>query len=135
MNGNSSTDGTRRTVLKGAAATGLAAVGVGAFGGGAVARRNVRNLNLNLSESDGLLTVNVQNVDVLRNLDVEDVQVTVIGGDALSNIDVEISDVDVDVNIQEVAQNILNDSVVQVAVAVLDGGGDIVAAGSDTLDF
>jgi len=76
--------------------------------------------------------VSVQNVDVLNNLNVQDVVVTVIGGDALSNINVE--DVTVDV-LKNVDVAVLNDSTVQVTVAALSDTGDIVAAGSDALDF
>lgn len=122
--------------MKGAAATGVAATGVTAFSGGAAAQPNIRNLNVNLTEQGGLLNVNVQNVNVLNNLNVEDVVVTVIGGDVLSDIEVDIRNIDVDVTVENVLNDldVLNDSVVQVAVLALNGSGDAVAAGSDALN-
>ena len=127
---------TRRTFVKGAAATGVAATGVTAFSGGAAAQpQNIRNLNVNLTEQGGLLNVNVQNVNVLNNVNVEDIVVTVIGGDVLSDINVNIEDIDVDVTVENVLTDILNESVVQVAVLALNGSGDAVAAGSDTLNL
>lgn len=132
MNENIESDDSRRTFLKGATATGLAATGLGVFGGSATAQQDIRELNINLSEQDGLLNVNVQNVNVLRNVNVEDVVVTVIGGDLLSDINVENVDVEV---LKNVNIEILNNSTVQVAVAALSDTGDIVAAGSDALNF
>ncbi|MFC7008235.1 twin-arginine translocation signal domain-containing protein [Halalkalicoccus salilacus] len=127
---------TRRTFVKGAAATGVAATGVTAFSGGAAAQpQNIRNLNVNLTDQNGLVNVNVQNVNVLNNVNVEDIVVTVIGGDVevLNNLNVNIEDIDV--NIENVLSDILNDSVVQVAVLALNGSGDAVAAGSDALNL
>lgn len=135
MNENNVSDDSRRTFLKGATATGLAATGLGVFGGSAAAQQNIRELNVNLSEQGGLLNVNVQNVNVLRNVNVEDVVVTVIGGDVLSDIEVDVRNIDVDVNIENVLTDILNESVVQVAVVALSDAGDIVAAGSDALNL
>lgn len=126
-------DKKRRTVLKGAAATGLAATGLGTMGS-AAAQQDIRELNVSLSEQAGLLNVNVQNVGVLENVNVQDVVVTVIGGDVLSNIDINIQDVNVEILTFENV-DILNDSTVQVAVAALSDTGDIVAAGSDALNF
>lgn len=136
MTDNNVPDDSRRTVLKGAAATGLAATGLGVFGTSAAAQQNIKNLNVNLTQQGGLLNVNVQNVNLLNNLDIDDVAVTVIGGDVevLNNIDVNLEDIDVDVAIDDVLQDVLNDSVVQVAVMALSDG-DIVAAGSDALNL
>lgn len=128
---NDVADEERRNVLKGAAATGVAATGIGLFGS-ASAQQDIRELNVSLSEQGGLLNVNVQNVNVLRNVNVQDVVVTVIGGDVLSDIDIE--DIDVDI-LNNVDVDVLNDSTVQVAVAALSDTGDIVAAGSDALNF
>lgn len=132
MDENNVPDDSRRTVLKGAAATGLAATGLGVFGGSAVAQQDIRSLSVNVTEQGGVLNVNIQNVRVLESVNVQDVVVTVIGGDVLSNITVE--DVDVDV-LNNVDIDILNDSSVQVAVAALSDAGEIVAAGSDALNF
>lgn len=133
-------DEERRTVLKGVAATGLAATGIGAFGGTASAQQNVRNLNVNIGDG-GLLEI--RNVNVLRNVDIDDITVTVIGGDV--NVDIEdvVQDVEVlnnvdveDVQVINVGDvDVLNDSVVQVAVAVLGESGDLVAAGSDAANL
>lgn len=126
---------TRRTFVKGAAATGVAATGVTAFSGGAAAQQDIRNLNVNLTEQGGLVNVNVQNVNVLNNVNVEDIVVTVIGGDVevLNNLTVNIEDIDV--NIENVLNDLLSESAVQVAVVALSDAGDIVAAGSDALNF
>ncbi|WP_336363177.1 hypothetical protein [Halalkalicoccus salilacus] len=131
MSDQNKPDEARRTFMKGAAATGVAATGLGIFSGGAVAQQeNIRNLNVNLTRQGGLLNVNVQNVNVLNNVNVEDIVVTVIGGDVLSDIEVNIDDVTVNL-----LNNLLNDSVVQVAVVALSDTGDIVAAGSDALNL
>ena len=136
MSDKNQSDETRRTFMKGAAATGVAATGLTAFGGNAAAQQeNIRNLNVNLTEQGGILNVNVQNVNVLNNVNVEDVVVTVIGGDVLSDIEVDIRNIDVDVNVENVLTDILNDSVVQVAVVALSDTGDIVAAGSDAANL
>jgi len=134
MDENELPDDSRRTVLKGAAATGLAATGLSLFGGSAVARQNIRDLNVSLNEQGGVLNVNIQNVGVLENVNVEDVVVTVIGGDVLSDIEVNVEDVDVRV-LEYVNIDVLNDSTVQVAVAALSDTGEIVAAGSDALNI
>lgn len=126
---------TRRTFVKGAAATGVAATGLTAFSGGAAAQQRIRNLNINLTEQDGVLNVNVQNVNVLNNLNVEDVVVTVIGGDVLSDINVNIEDVNVEIIDDVNVENVLNNNVVQVAVVALSDTGDIVAQGSDALNL
>lgn len=150
MNENNVSDDSRRTFLKGATATGLAATGLGVFSGSAAAQQNIRELNISLNEQGGLLNVNVQNVNVLRNVNVQDVVVTVIGGDVdiIDDVDINIEDVevnllniallndlDIDIEDVEVLNNILNDSVVQVAVAVLGQNDNIVAAGSDALNL
>ena len=142
MSDKNQPDEARRTFIKGAAATGVAATGLTAFSGGAVAQpQNIRNLNVNLTQQNGLVNVNVQNLNVLNNVNVEDIVVTVIGGDAniLSDIEVNLEDINVDVTVENVLNeniiNILNDSVVQVAVLALNGSGDAVAAGSDALNL
>lgn len=128
----------RRTFVKGAAATGLAAAGLGAMSGGAAAQQNIRNLNLgDVAASDGLLSINLQNINVLRNVNVQDVVVTVIGGDLRileGGIDISfeeevinVENVDVDV-----LNNALNNNNVQVGVAVLGDADNVLAAG-DTI--
>ena len=116
----------RRTFMKGAAATGVAATGITAFSGGAAAQQNIRQLNVrDINLQDGVLNLNVQNVNILRDFD--EINVTVIGGDVLSNIDVNIENIDIDVNVEVV--DVLNNNVVQVAILALSDG-DIVAQGS-----
>ena len=127
-------DEKRRTVLKGAAATGAAATGLGVFGS-ASAQQNARNLNVQVS-SGGL--VNVSNINALNNVQVSDVAITVIGEDVIDNVDVQniANDLDLDVSDVQVVnvENVLNNSVVQVAVAVLSGQ-ELVAAGSDAANL
>lgn len=127
-------DEERRTLMKGAVATGVAATGLGIFGS-ASAQQGIRNLNVQIS--NGL--VNISNINALQNVQVSDVAVTVIGGDVNVDVDVEniANDLDIDVSDVEVVnvEDVLNDSVVQVAVAVLGSSGNLVAAGSDAANF
>lgn len=125
-------DDSRRNFLKGATATGLAATGLGVFGS-AAAQSNIKNLNVQLS--GGL--VNISNLNVLNNVDVSDVAVTVIDGDVNVNVENIANNLDLDVEDVQVVnvENVLNDSVVQVAVAVLGESGDLVAAGSDVANL
>lgn len=131
-------DESRRNVLKGAAATGVAATGLGAVGGSASAQQDrIRRLNVqDVNVQGGLINVNVSNVNILRDFD--DIVVTVIGGDVLSDIDIDIGEINIlrfedEVNVirdvEVTVQNVLNDNVVQVVIAVLSGG-EIVAQGS-----
>lgn len=124
---------TRRTVVKGAAATGLAATGLGAFGSSASAQQDIRNLNVQIS--DGL--VNISNINVLQNVDVSNVDITVIGGDVNVNVENIANNLDIDVEDVQVVnvEDALNNNVVQVAVGVLGGTGDLVAAGSDAANL
>lgn len=132
----------RRTFMKGAAATGVAATGLGAFSGSAAAQQNVRNLNVRDVQAAGgsVLQVQVQNVNVLNNIDVDidDVVVTVIGGDVRDVVTVNLEDITfedrvINVELENVLQDItvqdlLNDNVVQVIVTALSDG-DVVATG------
>ena len=135
-------DEKRRTVLKGAAATGVAATGLGVFGS-ASAQQDIRNLNVQVG-GNGLVTIS--NINALNNVQVSDVAVTVIGGDVLDSVDVsniannldadvEVVDVNDALNENNILNNVLNGSAVQVAVAVLGGAGDLVAAGSDAANL
>jgi len=132
-------DEERRTVLKGAAATGVAATGLGVFGS-ASAQQNAKNLNVQVG-GDGL--VSISNINALNNVQVSDVAITVIGGDVVDDVDVQnvlndldaLNDLEVDLDDVVNVQNVLNDSVVQVAVAVLGGAGELVAAGSDAANL
>ena len=127
---NKVADEKRRTVLKGAAATGVAATGLGVFGS-ASAQQGIKNLNVQVS-SGGL--VNISNINALNNVQVSDVAVTVIGDDLDVDVDDVLSDIEVE-NVQVVnVEDVLNDSVVQVAVAVLSGQ-ELVAAGSDAANL
>lgn len=135
MTENESTaDDSRRNFLKGAAATGMTATGLLGLSGSASAQQNVRNLQLDVQElGNGLLNLQVQNVNVLRNVNVQDVVVTVIGGDLrILEEGIDIEDSLIEINNNDIDVNVLNDSVVQVAVAVLGENDDVVAAG-DTL--
>ena len=85
---------TRRTFVKGVAATGTAATGIAAFGGQAAAQ----NVNANSLFGSGLVVV--QGVNVQDVLEVGDVDVTIL------------EDVDVDIDIQDV--QVLNDNVVRI---------------------
>lgn len=139
---NQSDSTLRRTFMKGAAATGVAATGLGAFSGSAVAQQNVRNLNVRdvQAAGDSLLQVQVQNPNVLNNIDVDidDVVVTVIGGDVRDVVTVNVEDITfedrvINVELENVlqditVQNFLNDNVVQVIVTALSDG-DVVATG------
>lgn len=134
-------DDSRRSFLKGAAATGIAATGLTAFSGNAAAAPGVQNVSIGDVSvgQDGLLNVAINNVNALNNLNVEDIAVTVIGGDvrvletvdiddSLNDvIDVTVTDVDV-----EALNGALNNNDVQVSVVVLGSGGNVLAAG-DTI--
>lgn len=94
----------RRTFVKGIAATGTAATGVAAFGGSTAAQEeglNVNTGNLNITEqngeqqAEGLIVVQAQNVAL------QDVVEVTVGDDVVNIEDVEV----------------LNENVIQVAVA------------------
>ena len=129
---NKVADEKRRTVLKGAAATGVAATGLGVFGS-ASAQQGIKNLNVQVG-GNGL--VSISNINALNNVQISDVAITVIGDDLEVNVEDVLSDINleevqvevVDVDLEDI--DALNDSVVQVAVAVLSGQ-ELVAAGSD----
>lgn len=139
---NQSDSTLRRTFMKGAAATGVAATGLGAFSGSAAAQQNVRNLNVRdvQAAGDSLLQVQVQNPNMLNNIDVDidDVVVTVIGGDVRDVVTVNVEDITfedrvINVELENVlqditVQNFLNNNVVQVIVTALSDG-DVVATG------
>ena len=130
---NKVADEKRRTVLKGAAATGVAATGLGVFGS-ASAQQGIKNLNVQVG-GDGL--VSISNINALNNVQVSDVAVTVIGGDVDVDVENIANDLDLDVSDVEVVKvkDVLNDSVVQVAVAVLGDADELVAAGSDAANL
>lgn len=131
---NEPDDDSRRTFLKGAAATGLTVAGIGAFSGSATAQQNVPQLQLNIADvANGLLTVEIQNVNVLNNINVEDVVVTVIGGDLrILEGGININDSLIEISNNDIDVNVLNDSNVQVGVAVLGEADNVLAAG-DTI--
>lgn len=131
--------------MKGAVGAGVAATGLTAFGGSASAQQNVRNLNLGgiriLEDAGGLVNVevDVRNVNILRDFD--DLTVTVIGGDVFGDevnvvrdVEVNVNDRVINVELEDIDVDVLTDSVVQVAVAVLGGAGNAAAQGS-TLEF
>ena len=132
---NKVADEKRRTVLKGAAATGVAATGLGVFGS-ASAQQGIKNLNVQVG-GDGL--VSISNINALNNVQISDVAITVIGGDFVEEVTVEdvLNDPDIlnDLNAENVqvvnVEESLNENVVQAAVAVLGDAGELVAAGSD----
>lgn len=114
--------------MKGAAATGAAAVSLGALGGTASAQQNIRRLNVrDINFQEGLINVNVSNVNILRDFD--EIVVTVIGGDVVGR-DINILRFEDEVNILNDLTINVNDNVVQVVVLALSEAGDIVAAGS-----
>ena len=134
---------TRRTFMKGAAATGVAATGLTAFSGSAAAQEDVtlRDLQLNITEvQSGLVNLRVENVRVIRDITVQDIDVTIIGrsvaeGDIIVDIidDVTVTFEDRVINIQDIDVDILsNFDTIQVAVAVLGGAQNIIAQGSDS---
>lgn len=136
--------------MKGAVGAGVAATGLTAFSGSAAAQQNVRQLQLGdvvIDTGGGLIDIDVRNINILRDFD--DIIVTVIGGDVVGgdviggdvNVDI-IRDVNIDVNfedrvinVENIDVNVLNNSVVQVAVAVLGGAGNAAAAQGSTLEF
>ena len=82
------TQSKRRSFLKGAAATGLAATGVTAFSGSAAAQtQNLQVDSDNLLLSGGLVSVSLQNTNVLNNVSVD-----------VSNIDVTVQDINVPIS-------------------------------------
>lgn len=117
--------------MKGAVATGIAAAGLGTVGS-ASAQRGIQNLNVQIS--NGL--VNISNINALQNVNVSDVVVTVIGGDVDVDVENIANDLDLDVSDVQVVnvEDVLNDSVVQVAVSVLGSSG-LVGAGSDATNL
>ena len=136
------TQSKRRSFLKGAAATGLAATGVTAFSGSAAAQpQNLQVDSDNLLLSGGLVSVSLQNTNVLNNVsvDVSNIDVTV------QDINVPISDVvdvgDVTVVLLDVVdvQNVLNNNDIDltalnnadVQVTVLGSSRNL--SGSDTV--
>lgn len=127
-------DKQRRNFLKSAAATGAAAIGLGAFSGSAAAQPNVRQLELgDVQVSGGLVTVQVQNLRIIRDVTITDNVVTIIGDDLtaqiLNNVTVNFEDSLIEINKNDVDVDILNDSVVLVSVALL-GDNDTTYFGS-----
>lgn len=124
----------RRTFLKGAAAAGAALVG--ASGSAAAQPQNLQIDADNLVTNNGLLTITLQNTNVLNNVDVtvEDIEVTI------QDITVTVTDViDVgDVNVLTVdVSNVLNNSTitalnnVDVQVSILSDSRQL--GGSETV--
>ena len=136
------TQSKRRSFLKGAAATGLAATGVTAFSGSAAARpQNLQVDSDNLLLGGGLVSVSLQNTNVLNNVSVD-----------ISNIDVTVQDISVPisevVDVGDVTvvlldlvdvQNVLNENDIDLAalnnvdvqVAVLGANREL--SGSETV--
>lgn len=121
-------EASRRTFIKGAAATGATVTGLSVFGGSAAAGGSETDGDLNLDVSDvanGLIVV--KNVNVLNGLNVN-----------VSDIDVTIGDVSVDVlnfnqltgditlDITDNVRNILNNNTTVVNVAILCGDTTII---------
>lgn len=120
----------RRSVLKGVAATGTAATGLAAFGGQAAGQTT--NVNANPLFGSGLIVVQGVNVLNISDITVQDVTVTI-----LENVDVDINVEDVQVlndNVIKIlndvsVENVLNQNQVTVQVSLL---GSII--GSDTVN-
>ena len=115
----------RRTFVKGVAATGTAATGVAAFGGQAAAQQDgpISDVTATLQNQDGLVNVSigdvtVEDVDVIK-VRVRDVVVTITDNlndaDVLSNLEVDLEDVNVNVlnNLNVVVQALSGGRVVQ----------------------
>lgn len=127
----------RRKFVKGAAATGVAATGLTAFSGSAAGQQDIQELNVrDVTIQDGLVNLNISNVNILRDFD--DLFITIIGGDVLSDIEIDIEEINIlrfedevnvirDVNVE--IYDFLNDNTVQVAIVALSDAGDIVAQG------
>ncbi|WP_336364449.1 twin-arginine translocation signal domain-containing protein [Halalkalicoccus salilacus] len=140
---------TRRTFMKGAAATGVAATGITAFSGNVAAQElqvdaDRLNVNQNTGRLSGLVVLNNVNVDVIDDITLENIDVDIIdeNNEILSNITVQrlivtgggdvvrliINDVIDDVNI-------LNDANVSLQVNVLSEGGGVLQTATDSLDL
>lgn len=74
-------------------------------------------------------------LNVLRNRNVEDVTVTVIGGDVNVNVENTLNNLNIEDGQVVNVEDALNNNVVQVAVAVLGSCGNLVAQGSDALNL
>lgn len=131
---------TRRTVLKGAAATGAVTTGIGAIGGQAAAQQDA---DINVDASDLQITpqrgqqraaglINVQ----VQNLAIQDVLEVTIAGVAVNIQNVNIlSDNVVNINVSDVVD--VEGNQVQVAVTVLGEtvqGAEQTVTGTDTID-
>ena len=118
----------RRTFVKGVAATGTAATGLAAVGGQAGAQENViGDVTATIDEQAGLVNVNVQNVNVQ---DVEILRIRV--RDVVVNVE------DVEVNVEEVITledvNVQALNNVQVVVQALTEGGRVIQTATTTAE-
>ena len=118
----------RRTFVKGVAATGTAATGLAAFGGQAAAQ--TQNVNADSLFGSGLVVV--QGVNVQDVIDVGDVDVTLVD---IGDVDIVVQDVQVlNNNVVRIlndvtVENVLNQNQVTVQVSIL---GDVV--GTDVVN-
>lgn len=116
---------TRRTFVKGVAATGTAATGVAAFGGQTAAQQDGPIGDVTATLQEGLVNVTigdvtVEDIDILR-IRVRDVVVTITDNeilndaDVLSNIEIDLEDVNVNAlnNLNVVVQALSDGRVVQ----------------------
>lgn len=121
----------RRTFVKGVAATGTAATGLAALGGQAAANNHAfDDVEATLEQTqDGLVNVNVN----VQNVNVEDVDILNI---RVRNVDVTVEDVTVNVLREITLENVnvqaLNN--VQVVVQALTEGGEVIQTATTTAE-
>ena len=115
---------TRRTFVKGVAATGTAATGVASLAGSTTAQQNI-DVNADNLVTEGL--INVQNVqaDIIDDITVEDVNVII------QNIDVTVQDIEIleggiNILVDIDESEVLSRNVVNVVVQILTDSGRLV---------
>lgn len=126
----------RRTFSKGAIASGAAALGLAGVSGSAAAQQNLNIDADNLVTQNGLLSITIQNTNILDNLDVtvEDIDVTIQNVtvtvvDLIDVGDVSVLTVDIEDALKNLNLNALN--TVDVVVNALSDTGQI--GGSETV--
>jgi hypothetical protein len=81
-------DKTRRTFMKGAAATGIAATGIAAFSGNAAAQPNIDTSDFTVIEQDGVQTAEGLIVVQAQNIAITDLVEVVIGRSVVENVEI-----------------------------------------------
>ena len=113
----------RRTFVKGVAATGTAATGLAAFGGQATAQQNI---DVDASQlAEGLIVVQNVQADIIDDITVQDINVIVQNIDVtVQNIEILQGGINVFVDIDE--SEVLSRNVVNVVVQILTDNGRLV---------